>query len=279
MAAVLAGGDAALLAEDMGQVALVVEAAAGRDFGEGKVGRVQHPPRLVQPDSRDVVRRRRAEDIAEFAAEHRDRHVGDLGEARQGEVAGAVLRDKRHDLAHLAVAAGVRSGLARETVGVERADGPSAGVLQRIQVGDHEVLRTVCGPAGDAAADRLLRGQGRAVERHVGVGVDGREEVGRTLADGVDLASDVADLAVSPVEGHDAAIGVLDVDADVADGLQDVRENRRVRPEPREERIPKPFSLSDVHATDYTPSRRAVSMPPVLRFYKTAVDLYNDKRP
>ena len=36
MAAVLAGGHAALLAEDMGQVALVVEAAAGRDFGEGK---------------------------------------------------------------------------------------------------------------------------------------------------------------------------------------------------------------------------------------------------
>ena len=40
VAAVLAGGHAALLAEDMGQVALVVEAAAGRDFGEGKFGRV-----------------------------------------------------------------------------------------------------------------------------------------------------------------------------------------------------------------------------------------------
>ena len=36
MAVVLAGGHAALLAEDMGQVALVVEAAAVRHFGEGK---------------------------------------------------------------------------------------------------------------------------------------------------------------------------------------------------------------------------------------------------
>ena len=212
----------------MGQVALVVEAAASRDFGNGEICHVQQLQRLAQPDRRDVVRRSRAEGLAEFAAECRDGQAGDLGEARQGEVAAAVFGDECHDLPHLAVSAGVGSDFAREAVGVESADGPSAGVLQRIEVGDHEVRRAVRGPAGDAAPDRLFCGKGRAVERHVGAGVDRREEVVRTLADGVDLAPNVADLTVAPVEGHDSSLGVLDVDADVAARPEDVHERLRV---------------------------------------------------
>ena len=66
------------------------------------------------------------------------------------------------------------------------------------------------------------------VVRDVGLRLRGREELVAPTADGGVFVGQVGDLAVALVERHDAALGVLDVEADVRQRVHHLLDGRQI---------------------------------------------------
>ena len=247
---------AAFAFEKLCQVALVPEPGFHGDVCKQFVGCLQQSADGVQSDSGYVVARGNAESAAELTAKVDRRGPDHGGEAVDCYVVGVVcVYILRNGLEATVPVGGAIHGRC-PVIQAGGADEPPVLVEQwedALGVAFVRLVGRVAVSDGDERSAGLAHG---LVQRNVVVGEGAGEQVVTAPPDGFEFVMDVAEVAVAPVQGHDASVRVLHVECDIRHGIHYRLEHGSVYPHLLEEGRLGAFPLSLCHdGTHYTTKR------------------------